>query len=203
MKNILIGICRDFGYKDPPNRSGITLEMLIEGAITGSVLEYVRGKTGCSKDPVTRAIRNAFPDKKDSSGSLVKFLLSKISSRVCPKCKSVLPESLFYSNVSRLDGLANVCIDCSKQARIESYNKDPSKEILANNIRKTRTKLLQTPIWADLDKIKEIYFNRPEGMHVDHIVPLNGVNVSGLHVEYNLQYLSASENCSKNNTHHV
>jgi hypothetical protein len=60
-------------------------------------------------------------------------------------------------------------------------------------------KLKATPKWADLDKIKEIYRNRPEGYHVDHIIPLVSSRVCGLHVEHNLQYLPASENIRKKN----
>jgi hypothetical protein len=56
-----------------------------------------------------------------------------------------------------------------------------------------------TPSWANLDKIKEIYLNCPKGYHVDHIIPLNGVNVSGLHIENNLQYLLAADNLKKSN----
>lgn len=58
----------------------------------------------------------------------------------------------------------------------------------------------QRPIWANLKKIMEIYMNRPEGYHVDHIIPLRGKTVSGLHVESNLQYLPALENMKKHNT---
>jgi len=64
-------------------------------------------------------------------------------------------------------------------------------------------KTKQLAIWADLDKIKEIYLNCPKEHHVDHVIPLKGRLVSGLHVETNLQYLPASLNCSKGNQYVV
>jgi hypothetical protein len=57
----------------------------------------------------------------------------------------------------------------------------------------------RTPAWANIEEIKLIYKNCPEGHHVDHIIPLQGKIVSGLHVANNLQYLSASENIRKLN----
>lgn len=57
----------------------------------------------------------------------------------------------------------------------------------------------RTPKWADLEAIKEYYKNCKEGYHVDHIIPLQGKLVSGLHVENNLQYLTAYDNLSKGN----
>ena len=57
----------------------------------------------------------------------------------------------------------------------------------------------RTPSWADREKIAEFYKNRPEGHEVDHIIPLNGKKVSGLHIHTNLQYLSIEKNRRKSN----
>ncbi len=60
-------------------------------------------------------------------------------------------------------------------------------------------KINATPQWADLKGIREFYENCPDGFHVDHIIPLKGKLVNGLHVLNNLQYLTAKDNLSKSN----
>ena len=57
----------------------------------------------------------------------------------------------------------------------------------------------RTPAWADTTQIVKFYKGCPKGFHVDHIYPLRGKYVSGLHVVENLQYLPALENMRKNN----
>jgi 5-methylcytosine-specific restriction endonuclease McrA len=62
-------------------------------------------------------------------------------------------------------------------------------------------------VWADRDRIKAYYnvcaffneVNRYQKYHVDHIIPLQGDIVSGLHTHNNLQVILATENLSKGN----
>lgn len=63
--------------------------------------------------------------------------------------------------------------------------------------------LYRLPSWANLDEIRAFYDNCPSGMVVDHVIPLQGRIVSGLHVAENLQYLSREENARKGNKYHV
>lgn len=198
MKNLLLNICKKYGYEDTKNKSGITTEMLIDGYLQGNVVLYVRELTGCAKQTVTNCIKRTFPDKPTGNASTIQWLLAKIECKHCSSCKEILFLEEFYTNSHKHDRLSDYCKNCSKQARIVSYTKDPEKEISANRARKlTREK--RTPSWADLKAIEDFYRNRPEGMHVDHIIPIHGELVSGLHVLNNLQYLSIKENLSKKN----
>ena len=61
-----------------------------------------------------------------------------------------------------------------------------------------------TPVWVDLDAIEEFYraamqLTLDTGVEheVDHIVPLNGKKVCGLHVAYNLQVITRKANRQK------
>ena len=63
-----------------------------------------------------------------------------------------------------------------------------------------------TLAFTDRKKIKELYeqcalLTRNTGIkhEIDHIVPLNGKNVSGLHVHWNLQIIKATDNRIKGN----
>ena len=83
----------------------------------------------------------------------------------------------------------------------------------AEEAKRKAAKLNRTPSWlteADLDKIVSIYIEAGrktkrtgEEWHVDHIIPLQGKNISGLHVPDNLQVIKATENISKHNRYTI
>jgi len=68
-------------------------------------------------------------------------------------------------------------------------------------------KLRAIPPWADMKLIDDIYAEAAAiralgvNVHVDHIVPLQGRTVTGLHVHTNLRLLIASDNIAKSNRH--
>jgi len=71
-------------------------------------------------------------------------------------------------------------------------------------------KLQRTPPWANLKEIEKIYTEAQSRTattgtpwHVDHIIPLRGKHVSGLHIHTNLQVLLGVENKRKQNRYVV
>jgi hypothetical protein len=86
------------------------------------------------------------------------------------------------------------------------YQKRNPEVYRANSAKRHARKLNATPKWANQDRIKNIYFEAQrmqletgEKYDVDHIVPLQGENVCGLHVENNLRIILAKDNRSKHN----
>ena len=151
-----------------------------------------------------------------------------VTEKVCSVCKCSKTLDQFYKQTSGKFGVASRCKPCLLEANKKHHNPEKQKEYSENwrnkNNNRQRsleasrlwrknnlqydafraatyraTKKHRTPLWADLDKIKQIYLNCPEGYHVDHVIPLRGLLASGLHIETNLQYLPAKENLSKRN----
>lgn len=74
----------------------------------------------------------------------------------------------------------------------------------ANASKQRAKRLLRTASWANYAKIAEVYrraayMTRRTGVQhdVDHIIPLQGRNVCGLHVETNLRVIPRTENRRK------
>jgi hypothetical protein len=107
----------------------------------------------------------------------------------------------------------------AQKALVEQSEKTKSyrKQWKSENKDKTRfycrtyqaSKLQRTPKWLTAKQLDEIYsydtlaeefqWLSEERLEVDHIIPLNGKLVSGLHVPWNLQVLPKSANSRKSN----
>lgn len=104
---------------------------------------------------------------------------------------------------SRIWRLEN--IDYAREYDRRYLRENPGKFNAKNA--KRRAKIKQAiPAWADESAIAKFYeeaqrLTRETGIehHVDHVIPLTSKLVCGLHVEFNLQILTESENLRKNN----
>ena len=83
------------------------------------------------------------------------------------------------------------CLPCKSSLR--ATKKKADKCLYKSRLRKA------TPAWADKAAIRKIYAEKPEGCDVDHVIPIRGEMVSGLHVPSNLAYLTKEENMKKSN----
>jgi uncharacterized transporter YbjL len=100
----------------------------------------------------------------------------------------------------------NSVIEIEKVRAWQKLNRD---KVNANQARRRAAKLQAMPRWLTAeDKLKIVEFyklakrlEQETGVkyHVDHIVPLQGINICGLHVPWNLQVIPAYDNISKSN----
>ena len=151
----------------------------------------LKNDLGVCANTVVRILRKLWPDKPSTSMKICTYLLNKYELKVCPSCGQVLSLSCFHRNRVKVNGIGEYCVPC-----FNGIARDTRREYEAT---RSARKLDRTPTWSNLSRIKEIYKNCPKGYHVDHIIPLQGELVSGLHVEYNLQYLTAEDNLKKSN----
>lgn len=115
-------------------------------------------------------------------------------------------------NKDKLSEKRKIYYKNNKKAMLESgkrhYNLFKHK-YMAKYAKRRAAKLKATPPWLTKEQllhIEKLYeqakkLEKQTGVkyHIDHIIPLQGKNVCGLHVPWNLQIITAEENLSKNN----
>lgn len=142
--------------------------------------------------------------------------------KCCSKCKQTKED--FGPDKRASDKLQSQCRDCvnawfranrpkqSKEYRSAANKKHAAAYPAKTNARSAQRralKLQRTPKWLTAQHLVqiEIFYDAAHRlskefgikMHVDHVVPLKGKYVSGLHVPWNLQVISEAENCAKSN----
>ena len=159
---------------------------------------YSLSELGLSAQGLSKLLKRVFPDRISKGGDkLCKFILAKVNKAECTKCRNILDYSYFHINSGKVGGYNSWCISCDKQYRKENPG------FTRASTAKYRAAKLQRTMSFDQEGIEEFYSNCPEGYHVDHIIPLQGTNISGLHVLSNLQYLPARDNIIKSNKFNV
>lgn len=143
----------------------------------------------CNKCSAEKSLENFPKNKKCSLGV----------EKTCKECKN--KNNVAYSKRTNHQR-KNEWLEKNKEKHKQHCAewRENNKELRRFYSSSYRAKLKQAKVlWANIEAIKNIYKNCPEGFHVDHIIPLKGKYVSGLHVETNLQYLPIYENLSKGN----
>lgn len=166
-----------------------------------------------SRPTISSMLIKGFPGNKPSAQTWYVHLLLSVGLKRCSVCKSILDISHYSRDLETATGLRSECKVCDnaknkvhREEYREHYKHTKHLHYIANKSDYYRRSILRkggrakaTPSWVNHAELQKIYDNRPEGYHVDHIIPLAGELVCGLHVEHNLQYLPASVNISKGN----
>ena len=126
----------------------------------------------------------------------------------CRICKEYKPFESFNKDKKASDNLVNLCRICDSQKKSFWRKNNPEKHC-ATQARRRAKKLQRMLKWGKQHLKPQIdnWYRRArlatifmeELYEVDHIEPLQGKNVSGLHVPWNLTLLTKKENTEKGN----
>ena len=139
--------------------------------------------------------------------------------KLCKKCSTVKDRAEFNKNRLTHDGLSSTCTLCIRAYQASYRKKNRVRERIRHSMYKMgnphvvqrlaikrRNRLIQANVQGNDEIIIDLFYeiaarfqDLGRDVHVDHIIPLQGKAVSGLHCAANLQILSAAENLSKHN----
>jgi len=156
----------------------------------------------CTKCGINKPFSEYHKDKSHADG-LRSF---------CKACVSVYMKSNYSANRDKIIAKTYAWIEANRDRHNQKSNRwarlNPGK-VNARTARRYASKTQATPKWLSENQLLHIkcryqvaaMLNR-EGLdkwEVDHIVPLRGSDVCGLHVPWNLRIIKQSENRRKSN----
>lgn len=141
---------------------------------------------------------------KKNNKDLVRKYVRKSCKKAYDACPEKYKEKTRKKRAQNPDRYKEIVNKSNKKRYYENYAQERAR---LNNLSASRRSAV--PKWLtaiqkamiqefyDLAKARETQTGVK--YHVDHIIPINGENICGLHVPWNLQILTASDNCSKKN----
>jgi len=130
---------------------------------------------------------------------------------LCKECKKAYDKQKYEANKEQKKSKRKEHYENNKlQTRLKQkdYYTNNKEIFVASSAKRRALKEQATPKWASTKEIQSFYnlasyFTWVSGgfvkYHVDHIVPLKGKEVCGLHVQNNLQILKSVDNLRKSN----
>jgi hypothetical protein len=162
-------------------------------------------KAGARKQAMLSGERQYFTGTPCKHGHLANRY---VSTKACVVCAGAFTKAWNAENLSAILARNKQW----REANPERVKRQRHNRYLANqpyyfaaSKRKKAALKDRVPPWADLGAMREMYaeakMRRENGddVVVDHVIPLNGETVCGLHVHTNLQIIGARENRIKSN----
>lgn len=154
----------------------------------------------CSKCSKHKNI-NLFYNRKDTTDKKQSW---------CKECDNIKKNNYIANNKEKVALTQKQWVNKNKSRVLQTqqnWRKQNKARCVYHANKRRAAKLKATPKWADTEKIQQYYdfaafmkwITLGIEYHVDHIIPLRGKNVCGLHVHENLQVLRKDQNLAKSN----
>lgn len=152
--------------------------------------------------------------------------MENLAAKKCTRCQKTKATSSFNRRARSRDGYAAACGECTsndkwlryrddpderqttlmrvKANKASRFERDPAYKRAFNLWNSVKTRGTKIPPWVritDFVPVCRAVIDAGPGHELDHIIPIKGKLVSGLHVPSNVRVITVRENQIKSNKH--